>query len=285
MKIARFESSGSVKIGLVSGDRIIAATGAVEGLPTGMNELIAQFADFRPALQKLAESSDGWLNLADVKLLAPVERPGKILAKGLNYADHIAETGHETPKQQIWFTKASTAINGPYDPIELPQASPETVDYEVELVAVIGKGGRNISRADAPQAVFGYCVGNDVSVREWQGHSPQWSIAKSFDTHAPIGPWVTLTDEVADPHGLTITCAVNGDVRQNSNTANLVFDVWAQIEYLSKAMTLEPGDLIFTGTPGGIGWMRNPRTLLAEGDLVRCDIEKLGHIEGRCVKA
>lgn len=282
MKIARYESDGSAKIGIVQGDKIIAATGAVEGLPADMNMLIAKFEDFRAALGALANSSGDWLDLADVKLLAPVERPGKILAKGLNYADHIAETGHETPKQQIWFTKAPTAVNGPYDSIELPKTSPESVDYEVELVAVIGKGGRHISREDAPKAVFGYCVGNDVSVREWQGHSPQWSIAKSFDTHAPIGPWITLSDELPDPHGLAITCAVNGETWQNSNTANLVFDVWAQIEYLSKAMTLEPGDLIFTGTPGGIGWMRNPRTLLAQGDVVRCEIEKLGVIENRC---
>lgn len=282
MKIARYQSDGSAKIGIVQGDKIIAATGAVEGLPADMNMLIAKFEDFRAALGALANSSGDWLDLADVKLLAPVERPGKILAKGLNYADHIAETGHETPKQQIWFTKAPTAVNGPYDSIELPKTSPESVDYEVELVAVIGKGGRHISREDAPKAVFGYCVGNDVSVREWQGHSPQWSIAKSFDTHAPIGPWITLSDELPDPHGLAITCAVNGETWQNSNTANLVFDVWAQIEYLSKAMTLEPGDLIFTGTPGGIGWMRNPRTLLAQGDVVRCEIEKLGVIENRC---
>ena len=282
MKIARFESDGGAKIGIVRGEKIIGATGAIDGLPTGMNDLIGNFENFRAALSALSDSQGNWQNLSDVKLLAPVERPGKILAKGLNYADHIAETGHETPKQQIWFTKAPTAINGPYDPIELPRTSPESVDYEVELVAVIGKGGRHISREDAPKAVFGYCVGNDVSVREWQGHSPQWSIAKSFDTHAPIGPWITLSDELPDPHGLAISCAVNGETWQNSNTANLVFDVWAQIEYLSKAMTLEPGDLIFTGTPGGIGWMRNPRTLLSEGDMVRCEIEKLGVIEGRC---
>lgn len=282
LKIAVFEAEGGRHIGIVDADRVLSATKAIAGLPEDMNELIARFDEYREALKELASSGEGWIPLSDVHLLAPVEHPRKILAKGLNYADHIAETGHETPKQQIWFTKAPTAVNGPYDPIEIPKASPETVDYEVELVAVIGKGGRHISREDAPAAVFGYCVGNDVSVREWQGHSPQWSIAKSFDTHAPIGPWITLTDELPDPHGLAITCSVNGEVRQNSNTKNLVFDVWAQIEYLSKAMTLEPGDLIFTGTPGGIGWMRNPKALLHDGDVVRCEIEKLGFIEGRC---
>jgi 2-keto-4-pentenoate hydratase/2-oxohepta-3-ene-1,7-dioic acid hydratase in catechol pathway len=247
-----------------------------------MVELMADFDSSKAMLHELQASTQGWLDLASVELRAPVKKPGKILAIGLNYADHIAETGRETPTQQMWFMKASSSIAGPYDAIQLPKASPGSVDYEVELVAVIGKGGRHIARADAPQAVFGYCVGNDVSVRDWQGHSPQWSIAKSFDTHSPIGPWITLTDEMPDPHGFKITCAVNGEIRQESNTANLVFDVWAQIEYLSQAMTLEPGDIIFTGTPGGIGWARKPQVFLSPGDVCRCEIEGIGYIEGTC---
>lgn len=283
MKLAVFDISGVPHVGLVKDGKVISATSAIDGLPTDTNEVIGRFEEFRDRFKALEGSADGWIALQDVKLLSPVTRPGKILAIGLNYADHIAEAGRETPKQQVWFIKASSSISGPFDPIQVPKASPNTLDYEAELVAVIGKGGRHISREEAPAAVAGFCVGNDVSVREWQGHSPQWSLAKSFDTHSPIGPWITMTDEVADPHGLDIKAIVNGEVRQHSNTGNLVFDVWDQIAYLSQAMTLEPGDLIFTGTPGGVGWLAEPRFVLRDGDVVRIEIEKLGHIEGTCV--
>lgn len=276
MKLAVFQAGGSEQVGIVKDGKILPVPGV------DMVELMADFASHKASLDELAASTHGWLDLTTVDLRAPVRKPGKILAIGLNYADHIAETGRETPTQQMWFMKASSSIAGPYDAIQLPKASPGSVDYEVELVAVIGKGGRHIARADAPQAVFGYCVGNDVTARDWQGHSPQWSIAKSFDTHSPIGPWITLSDEMPDPHGFKITCTVNGDVRQESNTANLVFDVWAQIEYLSQAMTLEPGDLIFTGTPGGIGWARKPQVFFSAGDVCRCEIEGIGYIEGTC---
>jgi len=278
MKLAVIQAGEAEQIGIVKDGKILPVPDA-----PGMIELIGSFESYRPTLLSRQASSEGWLDLGEVTLGAPVKRPGKILAIGLNYADHIAESGRDTPKQQMWFLKASSSAAGPYDAIQLPKVSPDSVDYEVELVAVIGKGGRHISRQDAPGAVFGYCVGNDVSVRDWQGHSPQWSVAKSFDTHSPIGPWITLSDDMPDPHGLAIRCAVNGEVRQNSNTANLVFDVWAQIAYLSQAMTLEPGDLIFTGTPGGVGWARRPQTFFKPGDICRCEIEGLGFIEGTCV--
>jgi len=282
VKLAALDVAGQRGIGIVKDGRILSITQASPQLPRSMNELIARYDELRPQLQRLESSSDGWRALSEVRLRAPIARPGKILAIGLNYADHIAEAGREQPKEQVWFMKASSSVTGPYDAIQIPKASPHSVDYEVELVVVIGKGGRHITRERAPQAVFGYCVGNDVSVREWQRHSPQWSIAKSFDTHSPFGPWNTLTDEVPDPHGLAIRCTVNGEQRQNSNTKHLVFDVWAQIEYLSKAMTLEPGDLIFTGTPGGVGWARKPSAHLEPGDVVHCEIERLGFIEGKC---
>jgi 2-keto-4-pentenoate hydratase/2-oxohepta-3-ene-1,7-dioic acid hydratase in catechol pathway len=277
VKLAVFLADGARHVGIVKDGAILPLPGV-----TDMIALIADFDSHTAMLHDLAAADEGWLALEAVKLCSPITRPGKILAIGLNYADHIAESGREKPTQQMWFLKASSSIAGPFDPIQLPKASPDSVDYEVELVAVIGKGGRHISREDAPAAVFGYCVGNDVSVREWQGHSPQWSVAKSFDTHSPIGPWITLTDEMPDPHGHVITCSVNGDMRQQSNTANLVFDVWAQIEYLSQAMTLEPGDIIFTGTPGGVGWARQPKLLLNPGDVCRCEIAGIGAIEGVC---
>lgn len=277
MKLATFEAGGAEQVGIVKDGAILPVPGA-----PAMIDLIAGFDAWQDRLRALEASETGWIVLDTVRLLAPIRRPGKILAIGLNYADHIAESGRPRPEQQMWFLKASSSTSGPFDPIPLPKASPDSVDYEVELVAVIGRGGRNISREDAPAAVFGYCVGNDVSVRDWQGHSPQWSVAKSFDGHSPFGPWITLADEMPDPHGAAITCTVNGEVRQSSNTGNLVFDVWAQIEYLSQAMTLEPGDIIFTGTPGGVGWARRPQAMFSPGDVCRCEIAGLGHIEGVC---
>ena len=282
MKLATIVVAGTEQIAIIKEGKVLPLAQLAPDLPRDMISLIAEFDAFKAALEELEASDEGWLALDQVTLLAPVKRPGKVLAIGLNYADHIAETGQETPSQQMWFLKASSSIAGPYDTIQIPKASPDSVDYESELVAVIGKGGRHISREEAPDAVFGYCVGNDVSVRAWQRHSPQWSIAKSFDSHSPIGPWLTLSDELPDPHGLKITSSVDGEIRQDSNTAKLVFDLWAQIEYLSQAMTLEPGDLIFTGTPGGVGWVRGPDGLLKPGSVCRCEIDQLGYIEGVC---
>jgi 2-keto-4-pentenoate hydratase/2-oxohepta-3-ene-1,7-dioic acid hydratase in catechol pathway len=245
-----------------------------------MVELIGNWDRVKDQVAEAAKT-DGAL-LSSVRLLAPVQRPGKIFAIGLNYADHIAESKMETPKIQVWFTKAVTSINGPFDPILIAKSGP-MVDYEVELVAVIGKRGRNISRAEAASHVFGYCLGNDVTERMWQHRTPQWSLGKSFDTHAPIGPWITTADEVGDPHALGLRCFVNGEKRQDSNTKHLVFNIWDQIEHLSQAMTLEPGDLIFTGTPGGIGAAMEPRQFLKSGDEVRCEIDKLGVIEATMI--
>ncbi|WP_447751753.1 fumarylacetoacetate hydrolase family protein [Sphingopyxis fribergensis] len=271
MKIASYEQEGVRRIGVVRGDSIVDT-----GFGGSMIELIARWDEVRPAFEKLDDN--GALPLTNVRLVAPIARPGKIFAIGLNYADHIAESKMETPQRQVWFTKAQTSINGPFDPILIARNT-VTADYEVELVAVIGKRGKHIAAEDAHEHVFGYCVGNDVTERMWQHAGPQWSLGKSFDTHAPIGPWITTADE-ADPHTLDLRCFVNGEQRQSSSTRHLVFDLWQQIEHLSAAMTLEPGDLIFTGTPGGVGAAMDPRQFLKPGDIVRCEIEGLGAIEG-----
>lgn len=272
MKLALFDGGAGPQTGIVIDDEVIAT-----GLGGAMVDLIAQWPAVKPRLEQ--QIRDGRRTpLSSVRLLAPVLRPGKIFAIGLNYADHIAESKVDTPTNQVWFTKAVTAINGPFDPIRIAKNG-QFVDYEVELVAVIGKGGRNISKAEAPAHVFGYCVGNDVTERFWQHRTPQWSLGKSFDTHAPIGPWITTVDEVGDPHTLGLRCLVNGEKRQDSNTRHLVFNLWDQIEHLSQAMTLEPGDLIFTGTPGGVGAAMDPRQFLKAGDVVRCEIDGLGAIE------
>jgi len=274
MKLVTFERGGQPQTGIVVGDSVIAT-----GLPGSMTDLISGWDALRA---KIEAANGARIALSGVHLLAPVQRPGKIFAIGLNYADHIAESKMETPKHQVWFTKAATAINAPFDPILIARGGP-FVDYEVELVAIIGKRGRNIAKADAPAHVFGYCVGNDVTERMWQHRTPQWSLGKSFDTHAPIGPWITTADEIADPHALGLRCFVNGEKRQDSNTKHLVFNIWDQIEHLSQAMTLEPGDLIFTGTPGGVGAAMDPRQFLKPGDVVRCEIDGLGAIEAKLI--
>ncbi len=277
MKLARYDAGAGARIGVVLGEEIADAGDAV------MTDLIAAW-DARKAEIAAAAKAGARKPLSSVRLLAPVPRPGKVFAIGLNYADHIAESKMETPANQVWFTKAVTSVNGPYDGIEIAKNGP-FVDYEIELVAVIGKRGRNIAKADAAKHVFGYCVGNDVTERAWQHRTPQWSLGKSFDTHAPIGPWITTADEVGDPHALGLRCFVNGEKRQESNTKHLVFNVWDQIEHLSQAMTLEPGDLIFTGTPAGIGAAMEPRRFLKAGDVVRCEIDGLGAIEGAMIAA
>ena len=277
MKLARFEADGGVKLGMVEGKAVTVLSDRIAGLGDDLIGLIARWDDLRGQAEVLRGKAD--YALADVRLLAPIKRPGKILAIGLNYADHVAEAGIAKPAHQLWFTKAATAANGPYDPIQLPKVS-TALDYEAELVAVIGKGGRHVPRERASAAVFGYCVGNDVSVRDWQMQSGQFMIGKSFDTHAPFGPWIVTADEV-NAADLTIKTFVNGEPRQDSNTRNLIFDVPAQIAHVSQAMTLEPGDLIYTGTPGGVGMAMKPPVWLKAGDVVRVEIGAIGHIENR----
>jgi len=275
MKLATFTAGSAPQLGSVVGDRIVPLNQNAPGLPTDMTGLIAAWRTVECEVRRITGASQGAMALTTVRLLAPIRRPGKIMAIGLNYADHIAESNMETPANQVWFSKAPTAANGPNDPIDVPKVS-QALDYEAELVVVIGEGGRHISKDGARAAIFGYCCGNDATERAWQHRTPQWVIGKSFDTHAPFGPWITTPDEIPDPHKLSIRCLVNGEVRQDSNTRHLVFKIWDQIAHLSQAMTLEPGDLIFTGTPGGIGAAMKPMQFLKAGDCVRVEIDGLG---------
>ena len=260
MRLATFIQDDEPEVGAVMDDgRIVPLSHIV----MDMIDLISRWEEVEEEIRGAIEAAVDidTVPLESVMLLAPVPQPGKMMAIGLNYADHIAETGLDTPGHQIWVSKQINAVNGPFDPVEIPRVS-SFVDYESEMVAIIGKGGRHISKEAAPAAVFGYCVGNDVSERTWQNRTSQWVLGKSFDTHAPFGPWITTADEVGDPHDLTIQGWVNGELRQNSNTRHLVFNVWDQLAELSQVMTLEPGDVIFTGTPGGVGVaMKHPRRL------------------------
>lgn len=281
MKLATFATGGKPELGIVDGQSVIALSRANPNLATNMIDLIARWKECRSEVEKVARGSAERLPLEKVHLFAPIPRPGKILAIGMNYADHVAEMGRERPSQQVWFCKQPTAANGPYDPIEIPKVS-NSVDWEVELVAVIGTRGRNITVADAPSYVFGYCAGNDVSARDWQNATPQWMLGKSFDTHAPFGPWITTADEAGDPHNMGVRTFINGVKRQDSNTKNLIFSVWDQIAHVSKVMTLEPGDLIYTGTPGGVGAGLKPPVFLKPGDKVRIEVDRLGVLEAVC---
>ena len=277
MKLVTFSDAKGRRVGVVHGDGVVDLSRADADLPRDMIALIHEWPRVRSVVERAAtRAADA--PLKSVTLHAPVPRPGKIMAIGLNYADHVAESGMKTPEQQIWFSKMPSSVTGPYDPIQLPKVS-AALDYEVEMVAIIGRGGRHISKADAASAVFGYCAGNDVTVRDWQFKTPQWVLGKSFDTHAPFGPWIVTADEIGDPHTLGVRCFVNGEKRQDSNTKHLVFNVFDQIEELSKAMTLEAGDAIFTGTPGGVGVAMKPPVFLKVGDVVRVEVDKIGAIE------
>jgi 2-keto-4-pentenoate hydratase/2-oxohepta-3-ene-1,7-dioic acid hydratase in catechol pathway len=280
MKLIRFAVGSEVLLGLCEGDHLALLSGRLGGLQSNdMVELIAGWDRFAAGAEALSGKRD--YALADVRVLAPVGRPGKLFGIGLNYADHIAETGGKRPEHQIWFTKAVTAITGPYDPIERPVVS-AALDYEAELVFIVGKRCRHVPAEQAPAVIFGYCVGNDVSVRDWQMRSGQFTIGKSFDTHAPFGPFIVTPDEI-DPRNLGIRSFVNGERRQDSNTRHLIFDCAAQVAHLSQAMTLEPGDVIFTGTPGGVGVAMTPPKFLKAGDRVRIEIDGIGFIENHVV--
>jgi 2-keto-4-pentenoate hydratase/2-oxohepta-3-ene-1,7-dioic acid hydratase in catechol pathway len=210
-------------------------------------------------------------------LLPPVPRPGKILGLGLNYMDHVREGGREVPTSQMWFNKQAGAAHTPFGTVLAPRGS-EQMDYEGELVAIIGWHAWGLTAADAVDAIAGYAVGCDYSVRDWQKAAQTMTMGKSYDTHAPFGPFLITPDEIADVQALPITTRVNGDVRQNGNTADMIFPVAEQVAFLSNRFTLAPGDVLFTGTPAGVAQWRDDKPWLKPGDVVEVDIATLGTI-------
>jgi len=277
VRIARFLSPDGVRLGVLRDDDTIVDLTAA-GLPTDLPQVLADGG----SLARMAEmaSAPGAVVVAreDVQLLAPVGRPPKFLAIGLNYADHVAESETPKPDHQLWFNKQSTCVVGPGEPIHIPKAS-SVVDYEGEMAFVIGRRCRHVPAARASEVIAGYTVVNDVSVRDWQRRTPTMTMGKSFDTHGPMGPWMVTADELGDPHRLRLRTWVNDDLRQDSTTDNLIFDCWQMIEHLSTAFTLEPGDVISTGTPGGVGIARTPPMLLQHGDIVRIEVDGIGVLE------
>ncbi len=215
--------------------------------------------------------------VSDEMLLAPIAAPEKIYCIGRNYHDHAAEMGSAAGETPVVFSKFSSAIIGPLDEIQLPPIS-EQVDYEAELVVVIGKSGKNIPIESASDHVFGFCCGNDISARDWQKGKPggQWLLGKTFDTFAPIGPWIVTNDEVGDVGDLAIRQRLNGELVQDAKIGQLIFSIEYLVSHLSKFSTLQPGDLIFTGTPAGVGAARNPQVFLKPGDQLEVEIDKIG---------
>jgi 2-keto-4-pentenoate hydratase/2-oxohepta-3-ene-1,7-dioic acid hydratase in catechol pathway len=220
--------------------------------------------------------------LADAHVIAPVPRPPKFLAIGLNYAAHVAESAMKKPEHQLWFNKQSTCVVGPGDAIEVPIAS-TMVDYEGELAFVIGRRCRHVRAADAARVIAGYTIVNDVSVRDWQMRTQTMTMGKSFDTHGPMGPCIVTADELGDPHGLGLRTWVNGDLRQDAKTDDLIFNCYEMVEHLTTAFTLEVGDVIATGTPAGVGMAMKPPGWLVPGDTVRIEIEGIGALENPVV--
>ncbi len=275
MKLATFTHQGRARIGIVRDGGVLDLSVAAPSLPQEMRAFLEAGA---PALTAARAAKGELIPLSSVHLEAPVMRPSKFLAIGLNYADHIAETKRPTPEKQLWFNKQTTCVNGPYDPVHLPKVS-SALDYEGELGFVIGRKCRHVPKERAHEVIAGYVIVNDVSVRDWQMHSQTMTMGKSFDTHGPFGPWIVTPDEIGDPHNLSIRTLLNGAVVQDSNTRHLVFNCFDQIAYLTGAFTLLPGDVIATGTPGGVGVAKTPPQFMKAGDRVRIEIEKIGAIE------
>lgn len=294
MRLLSFGFHGSIRAGAMLDDRhVVDLNRADHDLPSTLLALLSGEVDaLELARRTVARTHDAFRDHPggvmaagvvidsaepDFEFRAPIARPTKIFAIGLNYRAHAEETNQAIPERPIVFAKFANTIIGPGAPIHVPRVS-HRVDWEGELCVVIGRRGRHIAAEDALDHVAGYMNGNDVSVRDWQAHAATWTMGKNFDTHGPTGPWILTADEAADPSAFMLRTWVNDVLKQESSTSDLIFSVPELIEYLSTAITLEPGDVIFTGTPSGIGQVRNPREWLKPGDTVRVEITGLGSL-------
>ncbi|MBM4762911.1 fumarylacetoacetate hydrolase family protein [Bacillus sp. B15-48] len=308
MKLVTFSSNGFSRIGVVTDNEVVDLNYGYQALLESQGKLRAELiaeayvpANMEGFLQGGNESlsiakevCDFALNnrdsfkhplvhrFADVKIEAPVTKPGKIICVGHNYREHIAEMGREIPKYPVVFAKFANTITGPQDDIPYYPIS-EQLDYEAEFAFVVGKRARNVSKEDAIDYVAGYTIANDVTYRDIQRRTLQWMQGKAVEGSLPLGPWLVTPDELTDPsaNGLGMRLTVNGEVRQNTNTENFVFDVKYLVEFLSNLMTLEPGDLILTGTPGGVGFAMDPQSFLKDGDVVKIEIDQIGTLENK----
>ena len=276
MRFITYQGPSGPRVAGIRNGQYVDLHAADAALPVSLKELLAA-GDAALAQAAAAIAKGPVIDPQSVRLLAPIPDPQKVICVGLNYADHAKESGQEPPSEPVLFSKFPTAVAAHGDAIVLPRVS-QQVDYEAELVAVIGRGGRNISRDDAPRHIAGYCVGHDVSARDWQLRKPggQWLLGKTFDTFAPFGPELVTVDEVGDPGRLRIQLRLNGVTMQDSNTSQFIFGVYEVVAYVSQVCTLLPGDVIFTGTPPGVGAARKPPVFMKPGDVAEVEIEKLG---------
>lgn len=277
MRFVTFRREGAnPEAGVIVQDRVVALAGA------GFPNMLAVLRGGAPARAKIENwiynpPADAVAPLGSVTLLAPIPRPPKLICVGLNYRDHALESKMEIPKVPTIFAKFATAVIGPGQPIVLPKNSTQP-DYEAEFAFVIGTGGRHIPAEEWQQHVFGYTLLNDVSARDFQMATSQWMMGKTFDTFAPMGPHLVTADEIADPHALDISLRINGEVLQQSNTRQLIFKIPELVAYLSSVCTLEPGDVVSTGTPAGVGYARNPPRFLRPGDDVVISVDQIGEL-------
>ncbi|HEX6753658.1 MAG TPA: fumarylacetoacetate hydrolase family protein [Solirubrobacterales bacterium] len=279
MKLCRFAAGEGVALGIAAENEVIDLSAT--GLPAEPAVALGEIG--RGGLEELAADAPR-LPRAEVRLLAPAA-PRKYLGIALNYADHIAEMGMEAPEVPVFFNKQATCVVGPGADVHMPKVS-TLLDYEAELAIVIGKRCRHVPVERAHEVIAGYTCANDLSVRDWQGRAQTMTIGKSFDTHGPLGPWLVTPEEVGDPQDLRIRCFVEGEPRQDASTAGMVFDCFQQVSHLSEAFTLEPGDVIATGTPSGVGIGRKPirENVLHVGETVRVEIERVGELVNTVVE-
>jgi 2-keto-4-pentenoate hydratase/2-oxohepta-3-ene-1,7-dioic acid hydratase in catechol pathway len=271
MRIARFELGSAVHTGVLRGP------GVAEIADLGGTDPVELLGHGPAGIRAAHDAATTRVALDDVRLVTPLPRPPKFLAIGLNYSDHCAETGMPEPTFPVFFNKQTTCVVGPGDAVHVPRVSP-MVDYEAELGIVIGRTCRHVPADRAHEVIAGYTVVNDVTVRDWQLQAPTMTIGKSFDTHGPLGPWIVTADEIEDPQSLAVRTWVNDELLQDGTTADMIFSCAQQVETLSTAFTLEPGDVIATGTPAGVGLVRQPPRWLVPGDTVTVEVEGVGRL-------
>ena len=280
MKLVNFLFKGEKNVGALLDDGVCSFKSISDKYSMSMLEFVEQMDDLSPKVSKFINSNPEVIPLSEIEFLPVIERPGKVLAVGLNYKDHAKETGMDLPKVPMIFAKQSTSVLGHQGEIHKPKVS-DAVDYEGEMAFVIGKKCRHVSKEDALDVIAGVTICNDVSVRDWQIASPTFTMGKSFDTHCPIGPYIATMDEISDIHNLKIKTYVNDELRQDSCTDQLIFDCFDLIEHITKAFTLEPGDIIATGTSSGVGVVLGK--YLVPNDVVRIELENVGTLENKVI--